>query len=110
MSTDTPGFERENESKPEETKLISGAGGLAKPDDVGENIVKDALAGSFFSILGFESWILSTLCVGMSTWSGPFLTILQAMLMGPLRLVGVGLQWNFQRIIKSVMHERAKVK
>lgn len=41
--TDTPGFENEEKSKPKETKIISGSGGLAKPEDVAAQIIKDAL-------------------------------------------------------------------
>ncbi|KXJ67985.1 3-ketodihydrosphingosine reductase [Aedes albopictus] len=104
--TDTPGFERENQSKPMETKIISGSGGLAKPEDVGKRIVHDALKGSFFSVLGLESWILSTLCVGMSPWKGPILCVLQFYLLGPLRLIGLLIQWNFQRIIKNCAKEK----
>lgn len=104
--TDTPGFERENESKPLETKIISGSGGLAKPEDVGRKIVHDALDGSFFSILGIESWILSLMCVGMAPWKSLFLCIIQFYLLGPLRLIGVLIQWNFQRIIKKCAKDK----
>lgn len=104
--TDTPGFEKENHSKPVETKIISGSGGLFKPEDVGRKIVHDALKGTFFSVLGVESWVLSTLCVGMSPWKGPILCILQFYLLGPLRLVGLLIQWNFHRIIKKCAKER----
>ncbi|XP_055641223.1 3-ketodihydrosphingosine reductase [Toxorhynchites rutilus septentrionalis] len=106
--TDTPGFERENKTKPEETKIISGSGGLAKPEEVGRKIVHDALKGSFFSVLGLESWVLSTLCVGMSPWSGPVLCILQFYLLGPLRLIGLLIQWNFQRIIRNCAKEKER--
>lgn len=41
--TDTPGFENEEKSKPKETKIISGSAGLAKPEDVAAQIIKDAL-------------------------------------------------------------------
>lgn len=41
--TDTPGFAREEKTKPKETKIISGAGGLAKPEDVAIQIINDAL-------------------------------------------------------------------
>lgn len=40
---DTPGFENENQTKPEETKIISGGGGLAKPEDIAEKIFNDSL-------------------------------------------------------------------
>lgn len=74
---DTPGFANEEKSKPMETKEISSSGGLFKPEDVAKRILKDALSGSFFSILGLESWILSILCCGMSPWKNPLLGILQ---------------------------------
>ncbi|XP_053695444.1 3-ketodihydrosphingosine reductase [Sabethes cyaneus] len=108
--TDTPGLARENESKPLETKIISGSGGLAKPEDVGRKIVHDALNGSFFSVLGMESWVLSTMCVGMAPWKGPIICLLQFYLLGPLRLVGLLIQWNFQRIIKNCAKDREKIK
>lgn len=41
--TDTPGFEKEELTKPEETKLISGSGGLHSPNYVGRQLVNDAL-------------------------------------------------------------------
>uniref|UniRef100_A0A182JEX5 3-dehydrosphinganine reductase n=1 Tax=Anopheles atroparvus TaxID=41427 RepID=A0A182JEX5_ANOAO len=104
--TDTPGFENENRTKPEETKIISGSGGLAKPEDVGRRIVQDALKGSFFSILGLESWVLSILCVGMAPWKGPLLCFVQFYLLGPLRLIGLLLQWNFRRIVKACAKRR----
>ncbi|XP_055375143.1 3-ketodihydrosphingosine reductase isoform X2 [Condylostylus longicornis] len=39
--TNTPGFENEEKSKPKETKLISGTGGLANPEDVAKCIIQD---------------------------------------------------------------------
>lgn len=41
--TDTPGFEAENDSKPEITKKISSAGGLVDPDTVANTLLKDTL-------------------------------------------------------------------
>lgn len=43
--TDTPGYEKENTTKPLETKLISNVGGLFTPDQVARKILKDALVG-----------------------------------------------------------------
>lgn len=40
---DTPGFENENKTKPEETKLISGTAGLASPEDTAKQILRDTL-------------------------------------------------------------------
>lgn len=46
ISVDTPGFENENKTKPEETKIISASGGLAKPEVVAEKILHDSLVNS----------------------------------------------------------------
>lgn len=99
--TDTPGLAKENESKPLATQMISESGGLMAPETVAKKLVDDALRGNFFSIVGAESWILSTLCVGMAPWKGVFLNLLHAWLLGPLRIVGLLIRWNFVRIIKN---------
>lgn len=108
--TDTPGFAEEEKSKPKETKEISGSGGLCKPEDVAKSIMQDALKGNFFSIIGFESWILALLCVGMAPWKNPLLGLLQFYTMGPLRLIGMAIQWNFARIVKKCHNEKEKSK
>lgn len=98
--TDTPGLAKENESKPLATQMISESGGTLQPETVAKKLVNDALSGTFFSIVGAESWILSSLCVGMAPWKGVFLNLFHAWLMGPLRVVGLLIRWNFVRIIK----------
>lgn len=40
---DTPGFDNENKTKPEETKIISAGAGISKPEDVADKIVLDSL-------------------------------------------------------------------
>ncbi|XP_073841325.1 3-ketodihydrosphingosine reductase [Musca autumnalis] len=99
--TNTPGFENENKTKPQETKLISGSGGLAEPDAVAKQIVNDALKGNFISILGFESWLLTLLGGALFRWGGIFQNLFHAMLMGPLRIIGYFLHLHFERIIEN---------
>lgn len=41
--TDTPGLQMENTTKPEETKIISGSGGLHSPEKVGAKMIHDAM-------------------------------------------------------------------
>ena len=108
--TDTPGFANEEKSKPQETKDICGSGGLFKPENVAQSILKDALRGNFFSILGLESWVLSLLCCGMSPWKNPLLGLLQFYTMGPLRLIGMLLQWNFGRLVRKGYKAKEKSK
>lgn len=46
--TDTPGFEVENRNKPLETRVISESGGLMRPEEVAEALVKGMEKGKFF--------------------------------------------------------------
>ncbi|XP_015604701.1 3-ketodihydrosphingosine reductase [Cephus cinctus] len=108
--TDTPGFAIEELSKPLETKLISAAAGLVNPEDVADQLIKDALSGKFFSTVGMEGFILTTLCAGMSPFSSLSELILQSLLMGLLRLVSACYLISFQRIILNCMKTRDKNK
>lgn len=127
--TDTPGFENENLTKPEETKIISGGAGLAKPEDIAMNILNDSLvitvifilcshlymkvnhfyfqSGNFISISGFESWLITIICSGMSPWGGFFFTLLQSIILGPLRFVAYGTQWYCQNVVKNCAQKRS---
>lgn len=104
-ATNTPGNAKELSSKPEESKLITGAGKLADAQKVGDKILIDALQGSFFSLVGFKSQGLACLCVGMSRWRGPVLTLIQLVVMGPLRFVGLIVQWHYHKLIKSIPNQ-----
>jgi NAD(P)-dependent dehydrogenase (short-subunit alcohol dehydrogenase family) len=46
--TDTPGFEVENRNKPAETQAVSESGGLMKPEEVAEALLKGIRKGKFF--------------------------------------------------------------
>lgn len=46
--TDTPGFEVENRNKPLETRIISETGGLMRPEEVAEALIKGISRGKFF--------------------------------------------------------------
>ena len=52
--TETPGFETENLTKPEETKAISASAKLMKPDDVAKEALKGIKNGTFMIIPGFD--------------------------------------------------------
>lgn len=118
--TDTPGFENENKTKPLETKLIAESARLFQPDEVANKILKDTLvsiyllilyqvmlcmyflqASNFFSYIGLESFLLTTLCVGMSPFSSLFDVLWQCLLLGPFRLVGCFYLIQFRNIIKK---------
>ncbi|CAH1970027.1 unnamed protein product [Acanthoscelides obtectus] len=108
--TDTPGFEIENQTKPKETKLLSETGGLLQPEEVAKKMLDDALSGKFFSYVGFESFILTTLCVGMSPFQSVFDVIIQSCLLGMLRIVGAFYSMYFNGIIKKCFKEKESKK
>ncbi|KAF0302221.1 3-ketodihydrosphingosine reductase [Amphibalanus amphitrite] len=52
--TDTPGFEQENRTKPEETRLICETAGLFPPEKVAQKLLDDVMAGTINSTLARE--------------------------------------------------------
>ncbi|KAL0118463.1 hypothetical protein PUN28_009255 [Cardiocondyla obscurior] len=97
--TDTPGFAIEELSKPMETKAISQVATLVQPEVVAKKTLEDALARKFFSTVGLEGFIMTTLCAGMSPVDLFCQLFVQVLLMGPLRLVGAVYLFFFQRVI-----------
>ncbi|XP_050519616.1 3-ketodihydrosphingosine reductase [Diabrotica virgifera virgifera] len=104
--TDTPGFANENKNKPEETRIISEAGGLANPDDVAKRLLDDALVGKFFSYYGFESSVLTTLCVGMTPPLRCIEVIVQTLVLGPLRLLGCYYVTTFHKVVQNCYNDK----
>ncbi|KMR00005.1 3-ketodihydrosphingosine reductase-like protein [Lasius niger] len=107
---DTPGFAVEELSKPLETRLISQTSTLVRPEVVADKLFKDALAGKFFSSVGLEGFILTTLCSGMSPFKSISELFLQASLMGLLRIVSAFYLISFEKIILNCMRTRDKNK
>lgn len=124
--TNTPGFEEEEKSKPRETKIISGGGGLLEPEVMAKAILNDALVcfkyfyqylyiysimflnfqkGNFISTVGAESWIITMLGGALLPWDGFFTNLLHATLIGPLRLFAYGLHKYFNSIIRKCAKE-----
>ncbi|XP_011157698.2 3-ketodihydrosphingosine reductase [Solenopsis invicta] len=101
--TDTPGYAIEELSKPIETKAIEQMAKLNQPEDIAEKILTDALAGNFFSTVGVESFVTATLCAGMSPVQSVRQLLTQVFLMGPFRLIGVGLLAYFDSVIAKYL-------
>lgn len=99
--TDTPGFENEEKCKPRETSLICQTSGLFSPAVVARQLLEDALKGEYFSTVGLESYLITILTAGMSPIVSIQDTLVQALLMGPLRLVSIYLHWSFDNVIKK---------
>lgn len=59
--TDTPGLERENRTKPPETKAVSAKAGVLKPEKVAQDLFRGLSKGEFLIVPGLEarftSWV-----------------------------------------------------
>ncbi|KAL4716090.1 hypothetical protein ACJJTC_013867 [Scirpophaga incertulas] len=106
--TDTPGFEKEELTKPNETKLISGSGGLHSPEKIGKKIIHDALVGKTYSVFGFSGQVLSLLN-GLSIESTSQV-LMQVFTMGILRAILVSIILSFHKIVKDGLLARRKEK
>ncbi|KAG7166194.1 3-ketodihydrosphingosine reductase-like [Homarus americanus] len=104
--TDTPGLEEENKTKPIETKLISEAAGLFKAEEVAKKLVDDALSGCFTSTVGFEGFMLTTLCAGMGPITDAVSFVAQVFLSGVFRSVSAFYLWSFARIVEKEHQKR----
>ncbi|XP_050348450.1 3-ketodihydrosphingosine reductase isoform X3 [Nymphalis io] len=101
--TDTPGFKNEELTKPKETKLISGSGGLRTPKEVGRKMIRDALNGKIYSVFGFSGHLLSILYCG--TIDNLTQVLLQIFSMGILKAIMVGVQLSFHKIVRDGLKE-----
>ncbi|KAL8621700.1 hypothetical protein ACOMHN_024671 [Nucella lapillus] len=99
--TDTPGYAEEQKSKPKETRLLSESGGLFQPDVVARTIIQDMVKGRFFSSVGLDGLMLSTVTAGFSPVTSLLQAVQQVMLMGVFRLVSVFYLAHFDRTMKS---------
>ncbi|KAK7065341.1 hypothetical protein SK128_020402 [Halocaridina rubra] len=108
--TDTPGFEEENKTKPTETKLISEAAGLFKPEEVAHKLVEDALAGKFMTTNGLEGFMLTALCAGMGPITDLKSFLAQVLLSGVFRAVSAFYLWSFDRIVYKEYQQRMSSK
>lgn len=61
-------------------------------------------ARNFFSTIGLDGFMLTTICTGMSPVGSFRQLFVEVLLMGPLRLVGAGYLFFFQRIIEKYKH------
>ncbi|KAL7440000.1 hypothetical protein ACHAXM_012185 [Skeletonema potamos] len=101
--TNTPGYEIENQNKPEACRLISESGGIWEPDVVGKKIVKEALKSnpSFDIYFGLDGWMLSMLTSGMNPVTSVFDAVCQVALMGLLRFISLFYLMDFGRLTQN---------
>lgn len=99
--TETPGFVTENETKPEETRLISESAGLFQPDQVAKAILDDAVKGKFLIHMGLDGYMVTNLTCGMSPVTSIMEATQQVATMGLFRVISLFYLDSFDRIIKK---------
>ena len=110
--TNTPGYEIENQNKPEACRLISESGGIWEPDVVGKKIVKEALQSNptFDIYFGIDGWMLSMLTSGMNPVTSVFDAVCQVALMGLLRFISLFYLMDFGRVTQNCSDQLSKEK
>ncbi|KAA3673382.1 3-dehydrosphinganine reductase [Paragonimus westermani] len=116
--TDTPGLATENVGKPDVTREISAAGGLAKPEQVASSLFKAILTGVFVCSYGVEGTALSWATAGLlpplgignkgeqTTLGLVVSAVIEVLVAGPLRAFGIGYALWMRHILHK--HERSK--
>lgn len=108
--TDTPGFHEENKTKPIETSKISAMGTLYDPDEVAKKILQDALDGNFFSYIGFNGFVLTTLCKGFSPVKNFIQIFVESAVIGLIRFISAFYVVQMQKIVQHCFDEKEQKK
>uniref|UniRef100_A0A1I7U7S9 3-dehydrosphinganine reductase n=1 Tax=Caenorhabditis tropicalis TaxID=1561998 RepID=A0A1I7U7S9_9PELO len=105
-NTDTEGFKLEQETMPEETKLMSDAAGLFTPKFVAEAHLKDIADGNYATTIGLDGWMLGTLTAGASPEKSLFRALTQGALAGIFRAITLVYLGYFNGITKKCYRRR----
>ena len=90
--TDTPGLAKENENKPEITKILGESGGLWDPEVVASGSINGVEEGRHHIYFGLEGSAVALVSSGMSQASSVGEMLLRSVSMGVLAIVAQG--WN----------------
>ncbi|ESO98337.1 hypothetical protein LOTGIDRAFT_213963 [Lottia gigantea] len=104
--TDTPGYAEEQKTKPRETHLISEVAGLFSPHEVAKTIVEDSIKGKFFSYMGLDGYMLSSLTCGMSPVISMMDAAQQVVTSGIFRVISLFYLDYFDRIVKKCKNDK----
>lgn len=106
--TDTPGFKKENETKPTETEIISDAAGLSSPQDVATIMIKEAVAENpkFQVYFNFDGFMLCTMTSGFTPATNLFDAVSQVSLMSLTRWVALFYLNDWHRMLGNERKKR----
>ncbi|KAH7387528.1 hypothetical protein KP509_16G027400 [Ceratopteris richardii] len=106
--TYTPGFDKENETKPELTKLIGGINKISSAEDVAKKAVDGIKQGKFCIACNFDGWMLGIATMGMSPQPSAINAFAEIFLVGFLRLYALFITWSWYNTL--IKWERKKEK
>lgn len=101
--TQTPGFDRENLTKPKATKLISEKAGLFQPGQIGRKMLHEAMASNprFAVYFDLDGWMISNLTAGFAPVTNWMDAVTQLALSSILRWISLFYVMDFHQIIQK---------
>jgi 3-dehydrosphinganine reductase len=99
--TDTPGLRKENENKPEITKLISDTSGLFDAETVAGGILEGLQRGDHHIWVGLDGFMLAQLTAGMSPVHHLGTALLQVFTMSLFRLISFVYLASFNKTVQQ---------
>ena len=103
--TNTEAYARENESKPEATRLMSESG-LMEPEDVADIMRRGVERRDFTIWSNFDGFMLSQLTCGFAPSNNLFHLLYQVPLMGIMRIVSAAYRFHFSMIAKKCLSSK----
>lgn len=97
--TDTPLLARENETKPQLTKDISGAAATQSPEEVAQGTLDGAAYGQFLIPSEFTTWLMTLTAAGMAPAPTLGEKIPQVLCASLVRCVALWFQWSWDGIL-----------
>uniref|UniRef100_A0AC34QUG6 3-dehydrosphinganine reductase n=1 Tax=Panagrolaimus sp. JU765 TaxID=591449 RepID=A0AC34QUG6_9BILA len=107
-NTETEGFEVEQQTMPEEVRLIGESAGIFTAKEVAEALVNDMLKGEFITAVGLEGKMLGALTAGAGPEPSVINAVIQTFLGGIFRCVMLGYLSTFNRIVQMCHSKKTK--
>eukprot|EP00249_Psilotum_nudum_P012534 c23841_g1_i1 orf=104-1228(+) len=99
--TYTPGFLKENESKPEITKVLSSSSSPMDAIDVARKCLRGIKAGRFNVSCNFDGFMLSTISAGMAPQPSFVHACFEVFLPGIFRIIALSVIWGWYRKVAN---------
>ncbi|KAE9556555.1 hypothetical protein FO519_000249 [Halicephalobus sp. NKZ332] len=109
-NTETEGFEVEQQTMPEEVRMIGGTAGTFTAEEVAKSFVNDMVRGEFVTTLGLEGKLLGILSSGAAPEPSTVSGVLQTVFAGLFRGIMLVFLWTFNRDVQHCHDKKKKEK